>query len=242
MATTNQDLTEKMDRMVQEVIEKQNHKYWEASNELVLWHNAALSKYNFWKLLQAYANRFMAERGCFHPFVVDDGNREIILQMYLYIIGSKECKWNINKGIYMAGKVGCGKTILMHSFCEILHFVSGMTVEMIPAPELCDKIASKGFERYASRPLFIDELGREKYEMNAFGNKIYPIKELIAIRYNKGARTFFTSNFKISTLSKWRSDNGEIIGYGSDIGDRIREMTTIVEMPGESRRPNQGER
>lgn len=238
MATTK-DIMEKMDRMVLDIIEKQYHECREASKELVQWHNAALSKDNFWKLLQAYASRFMAERGTFQKFVVDDNNREIISQMYLYIIGSEDCKWNIDKGIYIAGTVGCGKTILMHAFCEILHFVTGLTVEMITAPVLCDKIASKGFEPYASRPLFIDELGREKFEMNVYGNKIYPIKELLAIRYDKGARTFFTSNFKVTTLSNWRDDRGEVIGYGKEIGDRIREMTTIVEMPGASRRPNQ---
>ena len=72
----------------------------------------------------------------------------------------------------MGGKVGCGKTILMHAFCEVLHFISGRTVEMIPAQELCQMIAEKGFDGFASRPLLIDEIGRETLEMNAFGNKI----------------------------------------------------------------------
>ena len=127
---------------------------------------------------------------------------------YLYAAGSDDCKWDINKGIYMGGKVGCGKTILMHSFCEILHFISGKTVEMIAAPDLCRLIAEKGFEPFATRP----------------------------IRYNKGARTFFTSNFRVGSLSKWRDESGTLIGYGQDIGDRIREMMNIVELPGESRR------
>jgi hypothetical protein len=116
----------------------------------------------------------MAERGYFQPFVVDDDNREIITQMWYYIIGSEQCRWDINKGIFMGGKVGCGKTILMHAFCEVLHFISGRTVEMIPAQELCQMIAEKGFDGFASRPLLIDEIGRETLEMNAFGNKIIP--------------------------------------------------------------------
>lgn len=107
---------------------------------------------------------------------------------------------------------------------------------MFTAPDLCRLIADKGYEPYASRPLLIDEVGREPLEMNAFGNIIHPIKELMAIRYNKGARTFFTSNFKIGSLSKWRDEKGTLVGYGQDIGDRIREMMIIVELPGESRR------
>jgi hypothetical protein len=227
---------EYIDRMVNNAINVQRHRYMEASSELNIWHCPSLSKENFWSLLNATAQAFMAQRGVYHPFVVDEYNKEIIYQMWLYIIGSKECVWNIHKGIYIGGKVGCGKTLLMQSFCEILHMISGRTVEMIPATLLFQRIIDDGINSLANRPLFIDELGREQLEMNAFGNKMRPITDLMALRYNNGARTFFTSNFKLSTLSKGRNDKGELIGYGQYIGERIQEMTNIVEMPGESRR------
>ena len=88
----------------------------------------------------------------------------------------------------------------------------------------------------ARRPLFIDELGREQLEINDFGNRIRPINDLMAARYETGARTFFTSNFRLETLSKGRSENGEIVGYGKYIGERIQEATNIVNLPGDSRR------
>lgn len=233
MATIDQS---KMDRLVNEAIEKRHRQYQESTKEMHKWHCPVLSKESFWKLLSANAQALMAERGIFRTFDVDDANCDTILQMWLYASGSVDCRWNLNKGIYMGGKVGCGKTILMYAFCEVLHFISGNTVEMIPAPDLCRSIAEKGYEPFATRPLFIDEVGREPMEMKAFGNVIHPIKELMAIRYNRGARTFFTSNFKITSLSRWRDDKGELVGYGQDIGDRIREMMNIVELPGDSRR------
>ena len=229
METTNLD-------RINDAIERQNHKYMEASGELGIWHCPTLTKNHFWRLLNATAQAIMAQRGVFHPFVVDDDNREIITQMWHYITGSDECRWNIHKGIYIGGKVGCGKTLLMQSFCEILHLISGRTVEMIPATLLFQRIIDDGINSLAKRPLFIDELGREQLEMNAFGNKMRPIADLMALRYNFGARTFFTSNFKLSTLSKGRNEKGELVGYGQYIGERIQEMTNIVEMPGESRR------
>lgn len=229
METTNLD-------HINDAIERQNHKYMEASGELGIWHCPTLTKNHFWRLLNATAQAIMAQRGVFHPFVVDDDNREIITQMWHYITGSEECRWNIHKGIYIGGKVGCGKTLLMQSFCEILHLISGRTVEMIPATLLFQRIIDDGINSLAKRPLFIDELGREQLEMNAFGNKMRPIADLMALRYNFGARTFFTSNFKLSTLSKGRNEKGELVGYGQYIGERIQEMTNIVEMPGESRR------
>lgn len=233
MATIDQS---KMDSLVNIAISKRQAKYQESTKEMYKWHCPVLSKESFWKLLKITAEALMAERGIFRSFDVDDANRDTILQMWLYASGSSECRWDLNKGIYMGGKVGCGKTILMYSFCEVLHFITDKTVEMIPAPDLCRMIAEKGYEPFATRPLFIDEVGREPMEMKAFGNVIHPIKELMAIRYNRGARTFFTSNFKITSLSRWRDDKGELVGYGQDIGDRIREMMNIVELPGESRR------
>lgn len=229
METTDQERIER-------AIQQQRSMYMEASSDLMVWHDPRLTKENFWSLLNATSQAIMAKRGVYHPFVVDDNNREIILQMWLYATGSKECKWNIHKGIYIGGKVGCGKTLLMQAFCQILNFISGRVIEMIPATLLFQRILDDGINSLANRPLFIDELGREQLEMYAFGNKMRPIEDLMALRYNNGARTFFTSNFKIATLSKGHNEKGDKIGYGQYIGDRIQEMTNIVELPGESRR------
>ena len=79
MATTDQ---ERLDLMIEEAIKKQKLKYRESSKDLHIWHNQALKKDSFWKLLKAYAEAFMAERGYFQPFVIDDYNRGIITQMW----------------------------------------------------------------------------------------------------------------------------------------------------------------
>lgn len=86
------------------------------------------------------------------------------------------------------------------------------------------------------RPLFIDELGREQLEINDFGNRIRPVNDLMEARYEYGARTFFTSNFSLDTLSKGRNEKGEMVGYGKYVGERIQEMVNIITMPGGSRR------
>ena len=103
MATINQD---RMNQLVNEAIRKQQREYREASNSLGKWHCESLSKENFWHLMKATAETIMAKRGVFRTFEVDDNNREILSQMHLYVIGSEDCKWNIDKGLYLAGKVG----------------------------------------------------------------------------------------------------------------------------------------
>lgn len=205
-------------------------------NDLNEWHAPWMTRQQFWLMLQASAQSIMAKRGVHRAYVVDDFNRQVIIQMYYYVTGSPECIWNINKGIYLGGKVGCGKTVLLQALCDILHFVSGYTVEMIPANQLYKRIQQDGIMSLSRRPLFIDELGREQLEINDFGNRIRPINDLMEARYEAGVRTFFTSNFSLENLSKGRNDKGEKIGYGKYVGERIQETTNIVIMPGDSRR------
>ncbi len=227
---------ERINAFVQRAVEEQNASYRLSASELSRWHCPELSSQNFWRLLSSMAQAIMAKRGVYHSFVVDDNNREIIRHMYLYVIGSSQCEWNIHKGLYLGGKVGCGKTVLMQSFCHVLHLISGLTIEMIPADQLYKRIINDGINSLINRPLFIDELGREQLEVNDFGNRLRPINELMALRYETGARTFFTSNFKISTLSKGRNEKGEMQGYGEYIGERIQEMANMAILPGDSRR------
>lgn len=227
---------ERIARIVSRAVEEQRQNYEESASMLWKWHCPELDRDSFWRLLYSTAQAILAKRGVYHRYVIDDNNRDVIRQMWLYVIGSEQCKWNIHKGLYLGGKVGCGKTVLMQSFCHVLHLVSGLIIETIPASELYKRIIKDGIKSLASRPLFIDELGREQLEVNDFGNKLRPISELMALRYETGARTFFTSNFTIATLSKGYNEKGELIGYGKYVGERIQEMANMAILSGESRR------
>lgn len=227
------DIDERITNLIRREIEEQTKSIQEAANELQKWHLPTLDAHSFWHILVPTAQAFMAQRGDHRTFSIDEDNRDVIRQMWLYVKGDSECKWDINKGIYLGGKVGCGKTILIQSLCHILGKITGYNIEMISAPQLYKRIVSDGIKSLTRRPLIIDDIGREQKEINDFGNKIRPINELISLRYETGARTFFTSNFMISTLA-----NGEN-GYGTYIGDRLEEMVTTVILPGESRRNKQ---
>lgn len=205
-------------------------------NEFQRWHNANFTCNQFTYLLYDRAERIMARRGIVAPYIVDDYNKNIINQMYLYILGSPKCEWDLNKGLFLGGKVGCGKTLLMQVFTSILQDISGYVIEMIPSRMLGQLLLTYGIEHYVKRPLFIDELGRENLQENHYGRIIRPFEEIISYSYEYGTRKFFTSNFTPERLGQGYDENGNKIGYGQYILDRIIETCNIAVLPGESRR------
>lgn len=181
----------------------------------------------FCKLLKVKADKLLFKKGILKEFVIDKNNHEIIRQLYLYFMGSKECKWNIHAGIIFAGKVGCGKTLLMTSYILLSNELINRQITTYHSKELVGVIQEKGIKEIVQRPLFIDELGREESEVKDFGTVLKPLIDLITQRYEIGARTYATTNYMIEALTN---------KYGEFIVSRLMEMCNYVVMPGESRR------
>ena len=67
--------------------------------------------------------------------------------------------------------------------------------------------------------LGIDDIGTEPAEVQDYGNFIYPIKELLAMRYDAQLFTVFTTNLEPKEIRQ---------RYGDRIADRLNEMMTKV--------------
>lgn len=186
--------------------------------------------------LRFYGDQYIKQSGGTHRFVVDDYNHKIIVDLFHWMNNTNNGSLDPNKGIFLGGKIGCGKTILMKSFLDVLMAASGFYIPFFQASMLYTQYQAKGMESIAKCPIFIDELGREQLELYINGVRVRPIEDLIALRYEYGATTFYTSNFRIETLSQGYDDNNKKIGYGAYIGDRLKEMNNIIIMPGGSRR------
>lgn len=195
-----------------------------------------ISWHNFAKVITDNATKFIQIKQPNKTFIFDDYNIDIIKNMYLYMIGHDKCQWNLDKGLFLGGKIGSGKTTLMKAFCDTLGIATGYYIEVLQAPLLFEYFNKNGINSLKKRPLMIDEVGREQLEIYLNGARVRPIEDLVALRYEYGALTFYTSNFKISTLSKGYDEKGKKIGYGEYIGDRLQETCNIVVLPGESRR------
>lgn len=206
------------------------------NTERMRWHRP-LGYNQFMSMITAAAENIMRRRGTYAAYVVDGVNRDFVIQLYYYFIGDQaKCKMNVDKGIFLYGSIGSGKTLIMSALLEVIHAMCNISTRTIHAKQIYETIGKNGIETLVPCPLFIDELGRESLEINEFGNKIRPLQDLIAMRYEAGGRTFATSNFSTEQL-EGKNVDGVQRGYGKYVRSRMEEMMNVVKMPGDNRRP-----
>ena len=186
---------------------------------------------DFKTLFTTRAQMAMADRKNFSPFVIDDSNREVINLLYKYITYQKS-ELNPFIGVIFNGTYGCGKSVLAETLCMVLNDLTWSEknkIESVHAVELAEQIKKVGVIPYAHKPLLIQDLGKEKKEINNFGTIVNPISELLAIRAEYGAMTFGSTNMKIESFKD---------AYKEFISKRITEHVNLVFLPGTDRRPS----
>jgi DNA replication protein DnaC len=186
-------------------------------------------------LLSDSANNILEKRREQNSFIVDDKNKSIIEQLYLYLTLNKQFSGDLQKGIMLVGKYGCGKTLIMQAMAEMYNSViyalhiQRPLLKFFKSSELQEILKGKPIKAYSRMPLVIDEFGREQKQIMDFGNLRSPMIELLCERYDTGAWTHGTSNFTLDTLC---TENQ----YGKMTGDRLKSMFNFIELKGDSRR------
>lgn len=123
------------------------------------------------------------------------------------IAGSNKYKdGNLNKGIFVAGQCGTGKSLFFKLFKEFaknfeqIFEINGKSTKpnwiTYNAQELCNKYRNgENLEFLYNAPLIqIDDLGAEPLNSQYMGNKIELMREILEIREDKNVVTFITSN------------------------------------------------
>ena len=176
------------------------------------------------------ANKHIKRLSPFDEFVIDDINKEVLNQMYLYLTGNEEkFKGDLYKGFLLVGDYGCGKTTLSRIFGEIYGLAFNKNVTFLSSIELVEQMQNKEFDIkfFEKRPLIIDEIGRENVKINIYGTERLPLNELLTLRYNANSYTFGTANFSYDDLREL---------YGDYLGERLLAMFNFIFVPGKSRR------
>lgn len=191
---------------------------------------------DFIELMKMHSKSFDIE------FIIDQENEWLIKELYYYFIGSSKFSKNLESGILVTGNYGTGKSLILNLYCQINNdFVKQKELKRYISIKHSKELALEIFEGtetlkagrsvlryYQKRDLFIDELGKEPIEGKTnIGIKVYPIIDLIDLRYHNGGLTFATANFKAESF--------ETI-YNKGITERFKEIFNHFELKGKSRR------
>ena len=159
------------------------------------------------------------------PFMVDSDNKDVINQLYYYLVGHPEFKGDPRKGVLLLGTIGCGKTVIMESFIEVFNETAGKIITNIHSKDISRIITDNDVGYLNKRPLFVDDIGKEQEAIKHYGTVIKPLEDVISERYKKFALTFGTSNYKLEDLP-----------YSTHTVDRMKQMFNIMVLTGKSRR------
>lgn len=190
---------------------------------------------DFRELFEAFGTYCLFARNSPENFIVDTDNEPVIEQLFYYATHNSLFKGDLNKGIMLQGKFGCGKTIILETHSLLHNHIakrSGIKFPMltfIKSMELQERIIQESIKPFLLRPIVIDEFGREPKSVQYFGNTLRPMSELLSERSDTGAITHGTTNFTFQTLS-----SNEL--YGGMIGDRLKTMFNFITLKGDSRR------
>jgi len=146
--------------------------------------------------------------------------QKLLVSLHKYLTQVKD-----NRGLFLVGNYGTGKTMTAFALAELLKLLSkGFTYKLITAEQVIELYLRANEQRddynlnqirYADL-LIVDDLGNESTQViNLWGNKIRPIENLLAKRYQQGRWTWITSNYGLNELSEIYS------GY---LIDRFKQM------------------
>lgn len=178
-----------------------------------------------------------------NKFKLSQNDSEILYKLMIYFtkdeIKAQKSSLDLEKGIFLSGPIGCGKTSLMHIFN---YFLSSKPRYIIKTTrEISYEFYEKGFtviSKYgtlsyqqgnnsAKKPTIycFDDLGSEK-NIKLYGNESNVMEEILQSRYElfhfDGIRTHVTSNLNSTELEEM---------YGSRVRSRMREMFNLIAFP-----------
>jgi DNA replication protein DnaC len=167
-------------------------------------------------------------------FNLNPKEEDIYFKLCLYFSGDKRIEeqgWSLDKGLYLYGGVGCGKTTIMRLFMVNPRIDYGV-VQCLKIADMY-KEKDRGQEvvhKYSNATaICFNDLGTEieSGEASHFGNKKNVLGEIVLNHYElnheKKYNFHFTSNFGADKIEHY---------YGDRFRSRLREMCNIISLEG----------
>ncbi len=170
-------------------------------------------------------------------FKINDHNSNIIDLLSLYFSGDSRFEdegYSLEKGIFLVGPLGCGKTSIMKAF-TVNSFNSYLLTTTRKVSEDYTREGADTIDNYSELiPVYpqyyfgqnqigvcFDDLGAETNKKH-FGNESNVMTEIIQARYDKErfkGKTHFTGNMTGTQIEEL---------YGSRVRSRLREMCNFI--------------
>ncbi len=164
-------------------------------------------------------------------FIQHDDNIPLIRAICLFFSRDerfeKELKFDLNKGLFVRGVSGLGKTHLFRCIekNEIL------PIDIISMIDITETVKEEGsYEIKGSNTLYLDDVGTEEPIVNHYGTKITWFKNFIELYYLKN-KPF--NRLIISTNNSFDEIEGK---YGFRVRSRIKDMFNIIDVQGKDMR------
>jgi DNA replication protein DnaC len=190
--------------------------------------NELIERCNAKYFFSLMVNHFRNENMCF----VQDASSIPYIKVLCFFMGRDErfeTELNLNpqKGLWVIGSPGIGKTKLIEAIAENeitpIKIVSMLTV--------ADTVKTNGeFELGEFNKILLDDVGSEEATVNHYGTKINWLKDFLELFYAKRqgfSRVLVTSNDSFDQIEE---------KYGYRVRSRIREMFNVVKLEGKDRR------
>lgn len=168
---------------------------------------------------------------------------EIYTEGLKYFCGNKTSKFNIEKGLFVCGKIGTGKTLFFRVMVKYIKlrekqdwsngFISVGALKVVQDYEQFGSVAisccgNRNYEiKESLAHLLIDDIGQHQDDCLHFGTQRNVISELLATRYDIFLKynrlTHITTNLLPDEIGE---------RYGKHIQSRAKEMFNLVKFTG----------
>lgn len=187
-------------------------------------------------------------------FTLEGPRMALAIQLVYYFFNDPAFEGNLSSGLWIHGRKGTGKTMLLRIFREMSFnglIPTGKGYNLAYCSDIAQEYEAKGagclgkyhepviriennIDRVYATNWAFDDLGSENLKANHFQNVRNVMQEILDARYRRyielGSLTFITTNL-----------NQEIIEskdfYNVRIGDRFHEMFNDIKLDGPSLRP-----
>jgi DNA replication protein DnaC len=171
----------------------------------------------------------------------DDNTDKVIEYLAKYFAVHEDFQGDANKGLFMAGPIGVGKTVMMKTWADMLKVYFGVdgysntAYKYVKVQDVVREWEDGGWEvlnkYFKTTTWCFDDLGTENRKAMRYGSQENVMRYVIDIRYDLWQTllvpTHFITNMNIDAVKEY---------YGERIVDRIKEMSNIIIYQGQSKR------